>query len=172
TPAAVASAASAPAAVTTTSAAPRSVLPRLRLVHRQPAALKLGIVQGVDRLLRPARHLDEAEAPTPAGLPVGDHLGLGHRPVLAEQLLQVGLGGAERQVPDVQILAGHVDPFPARSLFDRPGNTDWTNRDSRAARKTCERYPTPRPPAGRIPQPLISGCRWKGDRVGTYRDRE
>jgi hypothetical protein len=45
------------------------------LVDGQRAALELGAAEVLDRLLRPRRHLDEREAPRPAGVPVGDDLG-------------------------------------------------------------------------------------------------
>src|SRR5262249_2760907 len=132
------------------TAAAGALLARLGLVDRQPAALELGAVHRLDGGLRAVGHLDEPEPAAAARLPVADHLGLGDRPVLAEQLVEVGRRGRERQVSDVQILAGHGNP-PRAVAETVAGNASWTDRDRRGREEVRTGHePSPRHPAGGV----------------------
>src|SRR5262245_25104231 len=102
-----------PAAAPAVSAAATTARPRLAgpgLVHRQRPALEVEVVERLDRRLGLGlvRHLDEPEAAGPAGLPVQDHLGPGHRPVLAEQLHQVVVRATPREVAHIDIHHRHT----------------------------------------------------------------
>jgi hypothetical protein len=85
-----------------------SGLTRLGLVDRQPAASVFLVVQTVDGRLRRvlAVHLDKPEATAAARLTVLDDLGTPDLAKLGEQLFEVGTGGLERQVPNIQLLQG------------------------------------------------------------------
>src|SRR5262249_6723137 len=100
-PAAAAAAATAPAPPTPAAPPPRGLGPRL--VHVELPAAELGAVQGSDRglRLRCVVHLHEPESAGPPRVPVHDERRRRHGAVLLERLAQLGLGGLERQVPDV-----------------------------------------------------------------------
>jgi hypothetical protein len=104
------------------------------------------IVKRLNGGFRPVRHFDEREATTATGLPVRDHLCLRHLAVLPEQLFEVAVGGAEGQVPDVQILVGHVNPFPG-GLQDRRGER---KRERTAARGPEGQEQSPFPAIGSV----------------------
>src|SRR5262249_37796896 len=113
TPTAVATAATAAAtaaavAATATAAATAAaaVLARPGLVDRQRPALVVRAVEGVDGALRPrvVIHSHEPEPARPAGLPVGNHLGPGHRAVFLEQGQKVVGRTIPHEVADVDIL--------------------------------------------------------------------
>src|SRR5262249_30991165 len=103
-------------AVATTAAAAFTRGTRLGLVDRQGAALERGPVERLDRRrgLAVVGHFDEPEAPRAARLPVGDDLGLRHRPVLLEQTQQVVGAGIPDEIADVDVLRHRrSDPFRA-----------------------------------------------------------
>src|SRR4051812_10162213 len=102
-PATIAPAVTGTAAARSAAEPAAPVLLRLGLVDRERPAVVLLPVEGRDRRLRlrVAAHLDEPEALAPAGVPVLNDLGAGHRAVLGAQLLQVGVGDVVAEVPDV-----------------------------------------------------------------------
>src|SRR5436190_420938 len=111
-----------PAVAAATAAGAGPLLAGLGLVDGQAPALILGAVHGRDGFVSPAGHFDEPEPAAAAGFPVRDHLCLGDRAVLPEQLLQVGLRRRKRQVPHIQILRGHVIPPRLGFFTDPTGN--------------------------------------------------
>ena len=110
----VATAATAPAIAATTTAAAAvaatttaTIFTWLCLVDRQPASAMLLVVKGVDsrKSIGVRRHLDKAEATTPARLAILDHLGASHLAKRRKQIFQVGIRDREREIADIQLLA-------------------------------------------------------------------
>src|SRR5512135_335627 len=108
--------AAATAAVATPAAARSATArgPRSRLVHREPAPPMLAAVEVLDRGVRllVVVHLDEAEAPAPARLPIAQDLGRNDTTVLLEQLLEVFRSDREAEIPDVK-------PFCHRTCLEQ-----------------------------------------------------
>ena len=136
----------APAAATTTAAtiATAAVLARLRLVHRQRAALQLGAVQRDDRRLRLrlVRHLDEAEAAGAARVAVRRYARARNRAVRRESGLEVAFARVKTKISNVNVqvvLLSLLAPVGAygyrcqitRTINEVPGNV---KRDIRRVR--------------------------------------
>src|SRR5687767_11384504 len=85
------------------------------LVDCQGSALELLAVERLNGLLGlgVVLHLDEAEAPRPAGLPIGNHLGARHHAMLLEESQQVVGACVPHQVADVNILRHLQKPLGA-----------------------------------------------------------
>lgn len=120
---ATAAAATTVAATAATVAATAAVLARTRFVHGQGAALQVGAVEGGDsRLrLRLVRHLHEAEAPCPAGVPVGRDAGAGHGAVRGKCRFQIPFGRVKTKVANVNvqdIVLLSLSPDRARMVTD------------------------------------------------------
>jgi hypothetical protein len=93
---------------TATAAAPTAAAPAvLGLVHAKAASAQVRPVEGADRGLGRARirHLDEGESPGASGLAIRDHVDGLHSAVLFEKRAELVLGGRERDISDVQLLA-------------------------------------------------------------------
>src|SRR5690606_22478392 len=89
------------------SAAPAAgtILAGPRLVDGQRAAVEIGAVHRLDRLVGAVGHFHEPEPARPAGLPIGHDARRGDGSVLRERLTETIDGRLERQVADVQLLA-------------------------------------------------------------------
>src|SRR5262249_5105334 len=114
--AAAATAVARPAAAAVAAAIAAAIATALALhglVDPQRASAELRAVERAHRLLRAVRvHLHEREAARAAGLAIRDHLHRRHRAVAAEQVPQVGLGGGEGDVSDVELLVQNDRPRP------------------------------------------------------------
>src|SRR5262249_61647115 len=88
---------------------------RSGLVDRQRAPAEFGPVQCRDRFLRTFRvhHLDERKSAGAARFPVGDHSYFFNRSMGLEEIAQLGLAGAVRQVSNVKVLHGRVSGIDA-----------------------------------------------------------
>jgi len=86
------------------------LVPRARLVHAQITAAEGVAVELSDRCLGffSVRHLNETKSARSARLTISDDGGRIDRTVGPEEGLEVGLGSAERDVPDVDIHSGAV----------------------------------------------------------------
>jgi hypothetical protein len=115
-PAAAAAATTAAATGTTAAAAATTAATAatsLRFLHGDLTSLNVTAVELLDRALcfSLARHLDETEPARPAGLAVHDHLRLGDLSDLREQIAQIELGHAVRQIPNVESAAHGILGF-------------------------------------------------------------
>jgi hypothetical protein len=140
--AASAAAATAGAAAATTAAAAATIL---RLVDAEAAASEVATIERLNGSIRirAFAHLHEGEPSRPAGFPVGDDAHLVHCTVSLEELTDFVLGGRERQIPDVQLLAQSiilVAPSHAAGGRDTRRNQGRTIRTVDRARNTLHRH--------------------------------
>src|SRR5262245_23967756 len=94
-------------AIAATAAAAASRRPLVGLVDAQRASPELATVEALHRRSRPVRvrHFDECEPARTAGLAVHDHRDRLDLAVFLEGLSQLGLGGGERKIPNIKLLA-------------------------------------------------------------------
>jgi len=117
-PAAVAAlAATTTAAVAAATAAAATILARSRFIDGQRPSVEVLAVQGGDGRLRllVVVHFDKAEPLGAAGVPVHDDLGGLDRAVRCEEVLEIAVGSAIRQVADIQLLA-HFGPPTEKTM--------------------------------------------------------
>src|SRR5262249_3751125 len=89
-----------------------------RFIDLQPTSVDLFVVQRIDRLVRRrVFHFDETEAARTAGIAIGDDRGRTNVAVGREQLLEVTIRGAPRQISNVDLL---------HSITPRPDDPDLT----------------------------------------------
>jgi hypothetical protein len=149
---AAAAAAAAAATVATTTAAAAAAAAVLRLVDPEAAATEVATIERLDGgiRVRAFSHLDEGESSRPTGFPVRDDAHLVHCTVSLEELTDFVLGGSERQVSDIKLLAQSiilVAPSHAAGGRDTRRNQGRTIRTIDRARNTLHRRQTGLKPA-------------------------
>lgn len=103
---------------TTPAARSRAVFARLGLVHGQIPSLELLQVEARDGLIPAASHLDKGESSASARIAVGHHLGRRYVSVLSTEGQEVVRGGAEGQIPNVQLLHESLSAAGIRLLTE------------------------------------------------------
>src|SRR5262249_49814302 len=105
-------AAAAVASAAATAAATSAVRPGTSFIDAQIAAAENGTVERGDSSIRVVViHLDETESAGTAGLTIADQADRFDSAVLLEQLADLILGRAERQIADVEFLGHPSSPF-------------------------------------------------------------
>jgi hypothetical protein len=153
----VATAASAAAATTTTvataaSGAAAAAAAVLRFVDPEAAAPEVATIERLDGgiRVRAFAHFHEGEPSRPTGFPIRDDAHLVHCTVTLEELTDFVLGGSERQVSYIKLLAQSiilVAPSHAAGGRDTRRNQGRTIRTIDRARNTLHRRQTGLKPA-------------------------
>src|SRR5215469_2880551 len=128
-------------AVAAATAAAASRRPLVGFVDAQRASPELATVEALHRRGRAVRvrHLDECEPARTTGLAVHDHGDRLDLAVLLEGLSQLGLGGGERKIPNITLLAQARFPIGdhrrAYTLWKSPRlSGPWSERPAAGAR--------------------------------------